>query len=54
MTFHEIVMLALISLPFAVIGFFGGMLFMKAQYKWRLQQAHRTNRRLERRLYGCN
>lgn len=53
MTFHEIVMLALISLPFAVIGFFGGMLFMRAQYLERLRRQDKQISRMQRRMY-CN
>lgn len=54
MTGHELVMMVLCALPFVVIGWVGGMLFMRWQYKERLRQERRTNRRLERRMYGWN
>ena len=50
MTGHEIVMLALISLPFAVIGFFGGMLWMRAQYLPLIRGQKRQIRALLRRM----
>ena len=54
MCMHEIVMLALISLPFAVIGWVGGMLFMRSQYLERLRRQDRQISKLQRRLFGCN
>ena len=48
MTGYELTMLALISLPFAVIGFVGGMLFMRWQYIERMRRDHNMIRRLMR------
>ena len=48
MTFHEIVMLALISLPFALIGWVGGMMFMRWQYLERLRRQDRLIMKLTR------
>ena len=50
MTFHEIVMLFLIVLLPAVIGFFGGMVWMRFVYLERLRRERSANRRLIRLL----
>ena len=50
MSFHEIVMLALIILLPAVIGFFGGMVWMRFVYLEQLRRERIANRRLVRLL----
>ena len=51
MTGHELVMLLLISLPFAVIGWLGGMLFMRGQYlqvvRWQRRQINKLERKIK-------
>ena len=51
MTFHEIVMLLLISLPFAVFGWVGGMIFMRNQYlnvvRWQRRQINKLERMIK-------
>ena len=48
---HEVAMLMLISLPFAVIGFVGGMVWMRWQYLEQIRRQNHQIARLERRLY---
>ena len=50
MTGYELTMLALISLPFAVIGFVSGMLWMRWQYIERMRRDHRMMQKLLRRI----
>ena len=58
MTFHEIVMLALISLPFALIGWVGGMIFMRSQYlqilRWQRRQINKLERMIKAPQAGQN
>lgn len=48
---HEVVMLMLISLPFSVIGFVGGMVWMRWQYLEQIRRQHHQIARLEWLLY---
>lgn len=45
---REIVLVFLLGLPFAVIGWFGGMVFMRSNYlrilKWQKRQINRLSR----------
>lgn len=50
MSGHEIVMLGLVILLPAVIGFFGGMIWMRFQYIERMRRDHRMMNRLLRRI----
>ena len=50
MTVHEMAMLSLISLPFAVIGWIGGMIWMRAQYLPVIRGQKRQIRALLRRM----
>lgn len=50
MTGHEMTMLALISLPFAVIGWVGGMMFMRSQYLQVIRGQKRQIAKLLRRM----
>lgn len=50
MTGHEIVMLALIVAFPTVLGFFGGMLWMRWQYIERMRRDHRMMQRMLRRI----
>ena len=54
MSTHEIVMLALVMLLPAVIGFAGGMVWMRFQYIERMRRDHHLINRLVRRVNGCN
>lgn len=45
---YSYVMLALIVLPFYLIGFVSGMLFMRGGYLRLLRQARTENRRMQR------
>ena len=48
MTGHEMMMMALCILPFVVVGWVGGMLFMRWQYiEWQ-RRDHKTIRRQDR------
>lgn len=47
---YSYVMLALIVLPFYLIGFVSGMLFMRSGYLRLLRQARTENRRMQRTL----
>ena len=50
MSGHEVVMLLLISLPFAIIGWVGGMMFMRGQYLQVLRWQRRLINKLERKV----
>ena len=50
MSGHEIVMLGLVILLPAVIGFVGGMVWMRFQYIERMRRDHRMMNRLLRRI----
>jgi len=50
MSGHEAVMLLLISLPFAIIGWLGGMMFMRSQYLQVLRWQRRLINKLERKV----
>lgn len=50
MSGHEIVMLGLVILLPAVIGFVGGMLFMRAQYIEHMRRDHHMMARMLRRI----
>ena len=49
-TLYSWVMLALITLPFSVIGFVCGMLMMRNSYMDLLRRLQAENRRLQRKL----
>ena len=49
-TMYSWVMLALITLPFSVIGFVCGMLMMRTSYMDLLRRMQNENRKLQRRL----
>ena len=50
MTGHELVMLGLVILLPAVVGFVGGMLWMRWQYIERMRRDHHMMQRMLRRI----
>jgi hypothetical protein len=58
MSGHEVVMLLLISLPFAIIGWVGGMMFMRGQYlqvlRWQRRQISKLERMIKAPQAGQN
>ena len=56
---REIVLVALFGLPFAVIGWIGGMLFMRSNYlrilKWQKRQINRLSRdKVNKGIFAAN